>query len=274
VERQPASIPNGFPLGDLWVRQVEIRQLNGYDEQILAQTKHIPPFFRTSLLLERVVTFGKLKDKLDLHDTIRSLTIGDRIALILEVRATLFGDKMQAVLNCPVCKEPLSLDVSVKSLLQPAAADPKTAYPFEFESYLLMVQPATGADLEAIAENPSNPKEKLVRRCIVSSKPPLPEKLSAELVTAVSSKLQEIDPQADTVLSLTCPACGRPFQAPFDIEDYFFQETAGRLSQLEREVHWIAFNYHWSEDAILSLPVAKRKRYIELINATIAGESV
>ena len=35
---------------------------------------------------------------------------------------------------------------------------------------------------------------------------------------------------------------------------------------------WLAFNYHWSEDAILSLPIKKRKRYIELINTTLCRD--
>ena len=276
MERLPAFIPNGFPLGDLWVRQAELRQLNGYDEQILAETNSYSLPFRTTLLLERVVTFGELTEKLDLHDTIRNLTLGDRIALILQVRKAVFGDKMQGLLKCPVCKEPLSLDLSVKSLLQPAKTCPKTAYTVEFENFVFKVKPLTGADLEAIATNCSSldPKEQLVRSCIMSSKPPLPEKLSDEFVVAVGSELNEIDPQADMIFNLTCPTCNQPFQAPLDIENYFFEEMTSRLKQLEREVHWIALNYHWSEDAILSLPVAKRKRYIELINATIAGESV
>jgi hypothetical protein len=276
VQRQPAFIPNGFPLGDFWVRQAEIRQLNGYDEQLLAQTSSLSPFFRTTLLLERVVTFGELTVKLEPHETIRNLTLGDRIALILQVRKAVFGEKIQAVLKCPICKEALSLDFSVRSLLQPAKPSPKTAYTVEFENFVFIVKAVTGADLELVAsvQDGENPQEQLARICIISSTPPLPEKLSDELILAVSLKLQEIDPQADIVLSITCPKCIQPFQVPLDIEDYFFKEITARLKQLEREIHWIALNYHWSEDAILSLPVSKRKRYIELINASLAGESV
>jgi hypothetical protein len=275
VERLLVQIPNGFPVGDLWVRQAKIKQLDGYDEQMLAETSNLPTFLRTNLLLERLVTFDELKGQLSLNDAIRQLTLGDRAILIIQIRAALLGEKIHALLNCPFCKESLSFELSSKSLAPQSIANPVVAYPLKFENFLLMVKPVTGAVLEAIAESSSinYSIEQLARLCIVSSKPVLPEKLSDELLATVSSKLREIDPQADIVLNLVCPVCNRPFQVPFEIEEYFFNEMAGRLGQLEREIHWIALNYHWSEKEILSLPIAKRKRYIELINATVAGES-
>lgn len=276
MERQIALFPNGFKVDDLWVRQAEIRQLNGYDEQLLAEKNSLPSFFKTTFLLERIVNFGKLTNKLDVPQLIRHLNLGDRVALILQVRKFVFGDTMQCVLNCPNCQEPLSIDISVNSLVQPPAKSFTNEYSLKFEDFTLTLRPIEAADLEALTENCSslNPKEKLVRLCIVSSKPALPEKLTEEFIVAVSSKLEEIDPQADIVLNLTCPSCNRPFQAPLDVESFFFEEMASRVKQLEKEIHWIALNYHWSEDSILSLPLAKRKRYIELINKTLSGESI
>jgi hypothetical protein len=275
VERLLVQIPNGFPLGDVWVRQAKIKQLDGYDEQMLAESSSLPAFFRSNLLLERLVTFDEVKDQLSPNDAIRKLSLGDRAILIIQIRATLLGDKIQALLKCPFCKESLSFELSSKSLIQQSRVKPLVAYPVEFENFLLMVKPVTGAVLEAIAESSSsnNSLEQLAKLCIVSSKPALPEKPSDELIATIGSKLREIDPQADIVLNIVCPVCNRPIQVPFEIEEYFFNEMAGRLGQLEREIHWIALNYHWSEKEILSLSITKRKRYIELINATVAGES-
>ena len=112
-----------------------------------------------------------------------------------------------------------------------------------------------------------------MRSCIISSEPQLQDKLNDDFLFQLSSKLEELDPQADVNLDLSCPDCKHQFQAPFDIEKYIFQEIIQAHDQLEREIHWIAFNYHWSEDSILSLPFMKRKRYVELINATLSGES-
>ena len=59
MERQSAKVPSGIQLGNQWVRQVEIRPLNGYDEQMLAEKGSLPPFLKTTLLLERVASFDE-----------------------------------------------------------------------------------------------------------------------------------------------------------------------------------------------------------------------
>jgi hypothetical protein len=83
--------------------------------------------------------------------------------------------------------------------------------------------------------------------------------------------LKQADPLADIVLDLLCPECSHTFQAPFDPEAFFLTELAMRSAKLEQEVHWLAFHYHWSEDAILSLPASRRWRYINLINDTLSS---
>jgi hypothetical protein len=274
VERLTAPIPNGFPVGDLWVREAEVRSLNGFDEQLLAACRDSSVSFKISMLLERVVTFGKLTLKLDIRESVRKMTVGDRIALLLHLRKAAFGDKMPSVLTCPACESPMSLDLSVTSLLQPVTTNPQKSYRLKVGKFSLRIRPLTGADMEALssAEGAENPIDDLLRLCIVSSKPELPQKLSPAFSSAVGSKLEQIDPQADTVLNLSCPTCGTTFQAPLNIEKYFLEEVAARQGQLDREVHWLALNYHWSEKDILALPVAKRKRYIDLINESLAGE--
>ena len=276
MERITAPIPIGFKVGNSWIRQAELRQLNGYDEQTLTEIRSYPLSFRTTFLLETIVTFGKLPRKLGLHEVIRSLALGDRVALVLHLRRIVLGDKIQSTLNCPQCQEPISLELSAKELLQPTQLEPKKEYPAKIENFLLKLRPLTGADLEAVSEDSdkNSQVECLARSCVVYSEPPLPEKLSPEFQASISQALDEIDPQANTVLKLACPFCNHSLQAPFDIESYFFEEISSRLGQLEREVHWLAFNYHWSEKEILSLPMAKRKRYIELINATLSGETI
>ena len=52
---------------------------------------------------------------------------------------------------------------------------------------------------------------------------------------------------------------------PFDLQDFFFGEL--RISQdlLYREVHYLAYHYHWSEKEILALSREKRRKYIEIL---------
>ena len=179
----------------------------------------------------------------------------------------------------------MSLDLSISSLLQPPIPQPRSEYAIDVENFTLKVTPVTGAMVETVLEeeeeeeeedddNESERVEKLVRSCIISSEPALPGKLTDHLLLTVSAKLEELDPQADIVLDAACPVCKHSFQTPFNVEDFIFQEIGMRQKELDREIHWLAFHYHWSEGSILSLPLIRRKKYVELINRTLSGESV
>lgn len=45
------------------------------------------------------------------------------------------------------------------------------------------------------------------------------------------------------------------------------------LDSLYEEVHYIAYYYKWGEKEILSLPVFKRKKYLELIEKQVKAEN-
>lgn len=70
----------------------------------------------------------------------------------------------------------------------------------------------------------------------------------------------------DTTIETTCHECGRPFLAPFDIADFFFAEFNSSLDRLYREVHFLAYHYHWSEGAIMAMPLSKRRIFLDLLN--------
>lgn len=281
MRRLVAQIPHGFQIGSCWIRQATIRELNGYDEQLIVSTQNLFSPFKTSLLLEQVVKFNNLPPKLDLLEIIRNLPVGDRIALILQLRKITFGSILHCTIQCPNCTNTLSIDLQVDSLLQHPNPNPQTTYPLKLENYSITLRPLNGSDLEALTLNQTPPTlvavnlaEKLLRSCILSSDPALPELLNSQFQEQLSLTLSQIDNQADLTLNITCPCCNKIFQTSLDVEDFFFQEVASRYPQLEREIHWIALHYHWSEKNILSLASSKRKRYVELINASLSGESL
>lgn len=51
-------------------------------------------------------------------------------------------------------------------------------------------------------------------------------------------------------------------------------ELGGASDRLFAEVHLLAFHYHWSEAAILSLTRQRRWRYLDLIRRQTAGQPV
>jgi hypothetical protein len=303
------TIPHGVSVDNSWLRQVKVKEITGYEQQLLAETRHYPLPFRSSALLQRVLQIINsdilVNAKIDKRKIIQILPQGDRVALILNIRKIVFGDRISCIIACSNCKELMSFDLSVSKLLQPVITHPKKEYPLQIEGYSLRIRPITGADIELLflTSNDDNSgeihendgisdvsesskqkdnssldlmsmAEKLVRSSITFSDPPLPQILTHNFIQAVSSKLEEIDPQANIVLGLECVACHHEFQTNFNAEEFVFSEINSRGRQLYQEVHWIAFHYHWEEDSILSLPFRKRKMYLDLINKTLSGESI
>lgn len=188
---------------------------------------------------------------------------------------------MQCEISCLSCKEIISMQVSVSNLLQPppppsSESHSGSEHEVSIDSYALRLRLPNGKDQEAMLSldresNVIKYTQHVVKSLIVSSRPALPDELSADFLAKVSSKLEELDPQSDIVLNITCPLCNYFFQAPFIVEDFIFQEIAARKQLLEEEVHWLAFYYHWNENEILSLSVGRRKRYVELINRSLSG---
>ncbi len=269
------SLPHGFSSGGSWVQSAQLRELNGYDEQYLGEIEGLPPPQWTTELLYRVATFEASPAESN-RDLVRHLTAGDRVALLLQLRRRALGERLECIITCPDCGDEMSFGLSVRELLQPRLREARTECEVNVEGLALRIRPVTGGDLEALASAKDNEdlREMLVRTCILSSKPALPPTLSEKVIAEVSSKLAELDPQADLVLDLACPACHRGFKSPFFVEDFVLREFHSRKSQVEKEVHWIALNYHWNEDEILSLPMTRRKRYVDLINRTLSGEAM
>jgi hypothetical protein len=288
---------------NIWLRFVRLRELNGYDEQYLVSLdeKNVLPFIKTTELLARVTTFvdpveyrqqpyhlnNKVEKIPSTHELcvhtkelIRNLTIGDRVTILLHLRRLMFGDVIPCELCCPLCKEMISLAVRVSNLLlQPANSLPKTEKFIEINNFSLKIRPLNGSDQEAMlllakdsVTSSQQYTEYIVRSCIVSSKPSIPEILSNEFIAKVSSSLEELDPQANILLNMKCPSCKQFFQTPFFAEDFIFQEMSARHVRLEHEIHCLAFYYHWDERDILSLASKRRKKYVELITRSLSGE--
>ena len=81
--------------------------------------------------------------------------------------------------------------------------------------------------------------------------------------------MAELDPQAEILLDLVCPACDAAFRTLLDIGDYFYRELQGRAGYLYQDVHLLALHYHWSEREILALSRRKRRLYLDLIGASV-----
>jgi hypothetical protein len=81
----------------------------------------------------------------------------------------------------------------------------------------------------------------------------------AEIVAA----LAELDPDAETMLAVSCPSCGGAHDTVFDPAGFLLTELAAYADRLMDEVDQLARAYGWSERDILALGARRRRRYLE-----------
>src|SRR5262249_20075880 len=201
------------------------------------------------------------------------LSIGDREALLLHLRRLTLGETLSCVLACPACAEQLDLELQAAELLLPPyrhATDlHETSVRLKGAAYRIRFRLPNGADQEQaamlVATAPQAAAELVLRRCvqeIVDERTgevihDIPELVAA----ALAEKMAELDPQAEILLELACPACSGSFGTSLDIASYFYRELCGRERDLYRDVHLLAFHYHWTEAEILRLSRPKRLLY-------------
>jgi hypothetical protein len=281
------TLPGGCWLDGVRHREAALRPLTGDDEAFLLETGEVLlPARRTTALLARCLTrLGPLNHVTP--DAVRNLTVGDREALLLHLRRLTLGDRLQCVLSCPHpdCGEKMDLELAVSDLLLPPYRHTQERYETTVTengtAYRVRFRLPTGADQEVAAElarnDPQAAADLLLRRCVEAvtaeddSGEPV-EDLPPAAAHRLPAIMAELDPQAELMLNLTCPVCGHAFSALFDTATYFFKELAGRIRQLYREVHLLAFYYHWSEAEIMRMTARKRHLYLDLLSEALAKE--
>ena len=265
------------------VRELALRPIGGEDEVFLLDTANHPePSARATALLARCI------DEVDADRTARSLTVGDREALLLQLRRLTLGDAFDCVLRCPVesCRERMELSLRVSDLLLPPYANVQREYETVFDAsdgtYATTYRLPTAEDLERAATHARNDAElgalSLLTACLVTATRDgavvHASDLSASARDEISAAMAAHDPQAEIELDLTCPTCSSEFSIVFDTAMFLLQELDQSAHQLTHDVHTLALHYHWSEREILHLPPRRRARYLELVAESVARSRV
>jgi hypothetical protein len=260
-------LPGGLMVGEnRRLSEVELRPLTGYEEEWLAQHPRTPSAQVVTRLLSACLV--RVGDTAPSRDLVRHLLVGDRDYLILQLRRLTLGDEFQAVIICPACEA--KMDVTVQASDIPVDQRPQAVACYTLElptpehpARTVRFRLPTGADQEAVlGMNRPAAVDALLKRCILDD---AEVPLSPEERQAVVDAMDRLAPQLEVELDLTCPECARAFLAPFDPTTFFFQEMRINGDQLLREIHLLAFYYHWSEAEILSLRRDRRRAYLSLL---------
>lgn len=200
------------------------------------------------------------------------LSLGQRDQRLLSLREQTFGPHLAAISACPACSEVLEFTVNAADIRIAPAPEPAETIHLAYAGFDLQFRLPDSLDLATMdpsADRQTNSRH-LLRRCLTSARragDEIPaEDLPPEVVTAVSERMAEADPQADVQLDLACPQCQHRWNGPFDIVSFFWSEINALALRLLHDIHALASAYGWSEAAILALAPARRQAYVDLIH--------
>jgi hypothetical protein len=202
-------------------------------------------------------------------DDPRRLSLGRRNAHLIDLRRRLFGAELSAFSVCPGCGEALEFSVPADAI---AADEPLAAagavFAFESDGYAIRFRLLDSTDLAAAAaaSDADEARRVLAARCILEARRAdeiVTSNLPEPILTQLAAHLAALDPQAETLIELSCPSCARAWQAPFDIASFCYSEISALAHRLLREVHALARAYAWREADILAMSAQRRRYYLE-----------
>jgi hypothetical protein len=89
--------------------------------------------------------------------------------------------------------------------------------------------------------------------------------LSQQAHLEIERQIETVAPAVELTMAGNCPECGQAFAIPFDLTGFFWSELRTSRDLLLREVHFLAFHYHWSEREIMAMPRDQRRSYIGIL---------
>ncbi|MGP3999961.1 T4 family baseplate hub assembly chaperone [Streptomyces sp. 8N706] len=202
-------------------------------------------------------------------DELLSVPVGEREADLLRLRRSLFGDRMQVLIECERCGEAMEFDLDAGELA-PAPQGRPGPLRVESDGWEVEFRLPTVADLVAVGDAAAagGGRAMLLDRCTVSAVragDPVPAgQLPAPVQQRMADAVARADAAADVTLDVRCPECGEGTRAELDIASYLWSELDAWARDLLLDVHLLAGAYGWSEPEILALSPLRRRYYLEL----------
>jgi hypothetical protein len=192
-------------------------------------------------------------------------SIGSRDEGLLRLRLATFGPRLASQAYCPGCNELSEFDVEIPALLERGSPGIEESQGFDWvapSGAALRCRLPNSRDLAAAAGFPNAEKaRRLVELCLVQGEAGL---LTPEDLDCLGLQMAERDPLADIRFELDCPACGKHWQAPFDILAFFWEEINAEARRLAGQVDLLARAYGWREGDILAMSARRRQMYVDL----------
>jgi hypothetical protein len=206
-------------------------------------------------------------------DRLAQLSIGQRDGLLMQIRECLFGQTLLNTAVCPECNERIEWQNTISDflLIGEEVKKPEDKFDLNTNGYQLLFRLPNSLDMTAVVN--STPVEqqqhKLLSRCVLNIEQEGMgmnlDQLPDSAIQALIARMEELDPQADIRLNLTCPECSHAWTVLFDIASFLWIEVNDWAERMLRTVYQLAAGYGWSERDILNLSPVRRQLYLGLM---------
>jgi hypothetical protein len=192
-----------------------------------------------------------------------ALPVGDLDLLVVARRSEVRGDSFVAEGTCGRCGAPVDVRFSLAAYAQhhrprvPRGGIQDGNGWWRWPRHDISVRvPAVADVLAAVAAD--NPRGELLARCVRGPGTAAAERAAERAMAALGPTLR-----AD--VAGTCPECGADVVLDVDARELCLAELRFLAASVYDDVHLIASAYGWTQDVILDLPSARRRRYADLI---------
>jgi hypothetical protein len=206
------------------------------------------------------------------HEQLLRLSIGERDAALLSLRAWLFGNDLEITTSCASCGEQLEAGLEINTLRSEHVGATLGAETLHSDGLSLLFRVPEVADLLSVTawHDEAAVSQFLMSACILEARDADGQAVSQlELpdgaFQAVSQRMAELDPQADIVLAFLCPHCKAESAHVFDIVSLLVREVHHWAQRILRDIHALASAYGWSEESILALGPLRRQAYLDMV---------
>ena len=198
------------------------------------------------------------------------LSIGERDARLLQLRALVLGAHAEGFAECPRCAERVEFPLDTAAFAArrdgfralPLFRGTRnringTAFRFRLPTSRDLARGRRGAGF--IAGSAALDGELRFR--------PDDSTLPDEIIEAVSRRCSKPIHRPRSPSASAVPPARHQWESLFDIADFFWTEISVQAQRLLREIDALARAYGWTEHEILSLPAQRRQSYLEMLAA-------
>lgn len=201
-----------------------------------------------------------------------SLSIGTRDAVLLDLRESLFGQRLSMLVECPECGEKVEIELTTAQLrMQPSLASNNGVFGYSSDDLQIRFRVPDSRDLISVGRlnSAEDRRNELLNRCVVTAASGESAIALAEIderyISGLLQAMDSADPQANVEIPVTCPSCRHHWNSLFDIVSYLWTELDTWAQRTLNEIHLLASAYGWTEEQILKLSPVRRQLYMSMV---------